>query len=244
MTGAGLSEAKRREAARRLMVALDFADADDARRLVGVLSGLPVIYKIGLEMLFAEGLGFVRETIAAGSQVFLDAKFLDIPNTVEKATASAARLGASFLTVHASDRKTLDAAVTGRGASGMKLLGVTVLTSLAPADLAEQGIAESPAELVLRRALLARDAGFDGVIASPQEAAAIRAATGSGFLIVTPGIRPTGAALGDQQRVLTPADAIAAGADHLVVGRPITAAPDPAQAARQIIADIATALPA
>jgi orotidine-5'-phosphate decarboxylase len=243
MTGATLSEAKRHQAAGRLMVALDFADADAARRLVAALGGVPAVYKIGLEMIFAEGLGFVRETIAAGSHVFLDAKFLDIPNTVEKAAASAARLGASFLTIHATDRKTLDAAVKGRGGSPMKLLGVTVLTSLAQADLHEQGIAESPAELVLRRAMLARDAGFDGVIASPQEAAAVRTASGRDFLIVTPGIRPKGAALGDQQRVLTPTEAIAAGADYLVVGRPITAAADPARAALQIIDEIATALP-
>jgi orotidine-5'-phosphate decarboxylase len=243
MTDLPLSDSRRRTAAERLMVALDFPSADGANRLVAALKSDPMIYKVGLEMIFAEGLGFVRAMVEAGSRVFLDAKFLDIPHTVEKATASAARLGADFLTVHATDRKTLDAAVKGRGRSSMKLLGVTVLTSLDSADLAEQGITERPAELVLRRALLARDSGFDGVIASAMEASAIRAAVGKGFLIVTPGIRPRGVAVNDQQRVVTPTDAIAAGADYLVVGRPITAAADPAQAAAEIVAEIAAALP-
>jgi orotidine-5'-phosphate decarboxylase len=243
MTDMPLSDAKSRAAAERLMVALDFPSADAATRLIAAVNSNPVIYKVGLEMIFAEGFGFVRAMIEAGSRVFLDAKFLDIPNTVEKATASAARLGADFLTVHATDRKTLDAAVNGRGGSPMKLLGVTVLTSLDSAGLAEQGIAVRPAELVLRRAVLARDSGFDGVIASAMEASAIRAAVGQDFLIVTPGIRPTGVAAHDQQRVVTPTDAIAAGADYLVVGRPITAAADPAQAAAEIIAEIAAALP-
>ena len=147
-----------------------------------------------------------------------------------------------FLTVHATDRKTLDAAMRGRGQSGLKLLGVTVLTNLTPADLAQQGIDDTPSELVLHRALLARDAGFDGVIASGQEAAAIRKAAGEDFLIVTPGIRPEGAASHDQARIVTPAMAIAAGADYLVVGRPITAAPEPRAAALAIGEDIARAL--
>ena len=243
MTAPAPSDARRRAAAARLMVALDVSGAAEARRLIAALSGDPVVHKIGLEMIFAEGLGFVRETIEGGASVFLDAKFLDIPNTVEKATANAARLGAAFLTVHASDRKTMDAAVKGRGESGMKLIGVTVLTSLDKADLAEQGIGEGPAELVLRRALLARDSGFDGVIASALEAEAVRAAAGKGFLIVTPGIRPRGTAVDDQQRVLTPADAITAGADYLVVGRPITTSPNPAATTAQIIDEIADVLP-
>ncbi len=201
---------KHADATRRLIVALDFSHTEQARRLVSVLHGEVGVFKIGLELIFAAGLSFARTLADAGCQIFLDAKLLDIPNTVERATANAARLGAAFLTVHASDRKTLDAAVRGRGDSPTKLLAVTVLTSLDEADLASQGIALTPAELVMRRARLARDAGLDGVVASAHEAAAIRAACGNDFLIVTPGIRPAGAGHGDQMRVMTPAEAIAA----------------------------------
>ena len=144
--------------------------------------------------------------------------------------------------MHAADRKTLDAALRGRGDSGLKLLGVTVLTNLGPADLVQQGTDIPPAELVLHRAMLAKEAGFDGVVASGLEAAAIREAAGTGFLIVTPGIRPEGGASNDQARIVTPANSIAAGADYLVVGRPITAAADPRAAAEAIVAEIARAL--
>ena len=164
--------------------------------------------------------------------MFLDAKLLDIEATVERATAAIARTGAEFLTVHAVDRKTLDAAVRGRGGSKLKLLGVTVLTNLGPADLIQQGTDIPPGELVLHRAMLAKEAGFDGVVASGLEAASIREASGTGFLIVTPGIRPKGSATQDQTRIVTPGDAISAGADYLVVGRPITAAPDPRASGR------------
>ncbi len=234
---------KRGAAARKLIVALDFSSAEQARSVVSVLHAEVGIFKIGLELIYSDGLPFARILINSGARVFLDAKLLDIPNTVEKAAASAAAMGAAFLTVHGHDRKTLDAAVRGRGTRATKLLAVTVLTSLDAADLAEQGIQSAPADIVLRRATMARDAGFDGVIASPQEARAIRAELGGDFLIVTPGIRPSGTDAGDQQRVATPAAAIAAGADYLVVGRPITKAPDPYKVADAIIAEIETALP-
>ncbi len=233
---------RRGEAEHKLIVALDSSSAEEARKVVSELHAEVAFFKIGLELLYADGLHFPQMLIDSGYKVFLDTKLLDIPNTVERATANAAALGAAFLTVHGTDRKTLDAAVRGRGASATKLLAVTVLTSLDAADLAEQGIGGSPAELVLRRAQLAKDAGFDGVIASAQEAKAIRSAVGEDFLIVTPGIRPSGASADDQQRVVTPTAAIAAGADYLVVGRPITKASDPRQAANAIIAEIEAAL--
>ncbi len=174
--------------------------------------------------------------------MFVDAKLLDIEATVERATAAIARSGAAFLTVHALDRKTLAAAVRGRGDSALKLLGVTVLTNLAPSDLIQQGIDHPLAEVALHRAELAKQAGLDGVIASGHEAANIRETTGPGFLIVTPGVRPQGSASQDQARAVTPRLAIEAGADYLVVGRPITRAPDPREAAYAIVGEIAAAL--
>jgi orotidine-5'-phosphate decarboxylase len=227
----------------RLILALDVPSADAARALIERLGDSVGVYKIGLELLFAGGLTLAAELVERGGRVFIDAKLLDIEATVERATAAVARTGAHFLTVHAVDRKTLDATRRGRGDSGLKLLGVTVLTNLSPADLVQQGIDMPPAELVLHRAKLAQEAGFDGVVASGQEAAAIRDDAGPDFLIVTPGIRPAGGASHDQARIVTPAMAIAAGADYLVVGRPITAAPDPCAAAQAIVAEIAAALP-
>ena len=230
------------DAASRLIVALDFPTADEAARLAMQLQGQISIFKIGLELIYAGGgLDLVRQLTGAGHQIFLDAKLLDIPNTVERATANAAGLGAAFITVHGTDRKTLDAAMRGRGSAATKLLAITVLTSLDDADLREQHISLGPAELVVRRARLARDAGFDGVVASAQEAASIRAELGEGLLIVTPGIRPAGAEPGDQSRVVTPGEAIARGADYLVVGRPISAAANPPAAARAIIEEMAAA---
>lgn len=224
----------------RLFVALDVPDVGRARDLVSRLGDAATCYKVGLELLFGGGLEFAQGLKAAGKSVFLDMKLLDIPNTVEKAAANIAGLGLDYLTIHGTDRKTLDAAVKGRGASRLKLLAVTVLTSLDARDLAEQGITGmSPADLVVHRARLAKEAGFDGVIASGQEAAPVRAAVGPDFLIVTPGIRLADGPDGDQARVMTPAKAIAAGASHLVVGRPITAVQDPAAAARAITAAIA-----
>jgi orotidine-5'-phosphate decarboxylase len=227
----------------RLIVALDVPSVDEARALVDTLGDSVGVYKIGLELLFSGGFQLARDLIAQGARVFIDAKLLDIEATVERATAAIARTGAHFLTVHAMDRKTLEAAVRGRGTSGMKLLGVTVLTNLGSADLVQQGIDQTAPELVLRRATLAQDSGFDGVIASAQEAAAIRKKAGAGFLIVTPGIRPKGLEANDQARTMTPAEAIAAGADYLVIGRPITRAADPRAVAQAIAGEIARALP-
>ncbi len=227
----------------RLFVALDVKTVDDARRLVEQLGDTVSCYKVGLELVFGGGLEFAQGLKAAGRQVFLDMKLLDIGNTVEKATANVARLGLDYLTVHGHDSKTLAAAVRGRGTSKLKLLAVTVLTSLDQADLAEQGIAGvSPADLVMHRAKMAKAAGFDGCIASGQEASMVRAAVGSDFLIITPGIRPAGAEKGDQARAVTPLIAIGAGATHLVVGRPITEAADPRTAAAAIVNEISAAL--
>jgi orotidine-5'-phosphate decarboxylase len=228
----------------RLFVALDVPDAAAARALVERIGDAATAYKLGLELLFGGALGLINDLSRSHRTIFLDMKLLDIPNTVERAAANIAGLGVDYLTVHGIDRKTLDAAVRGRGQSQMKLLAVTVLTSLNADDLRQQGIADgrTPADLVLERARMARDAGFDGVIAAGTEAQAIRRLTGPGFLIVTPGIRRASDAAGDQARIVTPGRAIADGASHLVVGRPITAAGDPANAARAFATDIAEAL--
>lgn len=227
----------------RLFVALDVPDVDSARGLVERLGDTVQCYKIGLELIFGGGLAFAQGLKAAGRSVFLDMKLLDIPNTVEKATANIAGLGLDYLTVHGHDRKTLDAAVRGRGSSALKLLAVTVLTSLDRADLEEQGITgRAAADLVVHRAKLANAAGFDGVVASGQEARMIRDAVGQGFLIVTPGIRLAEGPDRDQARVMTPRNAIGGGASHLVVGRPISESSNPAAVAARITADIAAAL--
>lgn len=226
----------------RLIVALDVPAADQAKALIERLGDSVGVYKIGLELLFAGGFELARALAQSGRPVFVDAKLLDIGATVERSTAAIASSGAAFLTVHALDKKTLAAAVRGRGDSTLKLLGVTVLTNLAPSDLIEQGIDHPLAEVALHRARLAKDAGLDGVIASGHEAAAIREAVGPGFLIVTPGVRPQGSEAQDQARAVTPRMAIGAGADYLVVGRPITRAPDPRAAADAVVAEIASAL--
>jgi orotidine-5'-phosphate decarboxylase len=228
----------------RLIVALDFPEVAAAEAMVARLGPAVSFYKIGLELVMAGGLALARRLKDAGSQVFLDMKLSDIENTVERATHAAAATGAAFLTVHASDSKTLRAAVAGKAGTDLRILGVTVLTNLDAADLGEQGIAEAPASLVVRRARIARAAGCDGVVASGLEAAAVRAAIGPHAAIVTPGIRAPGGAVGDQARVATPQSAIAAGADYLVVGRPITQAADPAQSAAQFVEAIEQALAA
>lgn len=224
----------------QLIVALDVPTADAARGIVDRLGETVSFYKVGHELLFAGGLDLALELVHAGKRVFLDMKLLDIGNTMERSVANAAGMGVDFLTIHGHDSKTVRAAVAGRSGSPLKLLAVTVLTNLDAADLAEQGTSLSPAELVLRRARIAQDAGADGVIASGHEAAAIRSATGLDFLIVTPGIRPAGSAMGDQTRVMTPREAITAGANHIVVGRPITASADPQEAARAIFRELET----
>jgi orotidine-5'-phosphate decarboxylase len=224
----------------RIIVALDVPHVDEARALIKTLGDSVGVYKIGLELIFAGGLALAEDLVKEGHRVFLDAKLLDIEATVERTTTAIAKTGAHFLTVHATDRKTLDAAVRGRGDSGLKLLGVTVLTSLDRADLSQQGIEMPPLALVQERARLAQDAGFDGIVASGKEAAALRERLRN-FLIVTPGIRQEDADTHDQARVVTPKSAVEAGADYLVIGRPITRAPDPRAAAEAIAAEIAEA---
>jgi len=219
----------------RLIVALDMPTVEEARRLIATLGNTVSFYKVGLELLFAGGLDLARALKGEGKHVFLDMKLLDIGNTVERAVANVTELGVDMLTVHGHDLKTMRAAVTGRGGSKLKLLAVTVLTNLTGDDLKQQGSSLSPAELVGQRAKLAYEAGFDGVIASGQEAGRVRDAVGSNFLIVTPGIRLTGSSTDDQQRITTPDNAIKAGASHIVVGRPITQADDPRLVAETFI---------
>ncbi len=228
----------------RLIVALDFPDVEQAAALVGRLGAGVTFYKVGLELAMVGGLDLARRLSGAGKRVFLDMKLLDIGNTVERAARAAAATGATFLTVHAHDAKTLRAAVAGAAGTGLRILGVTVLTNLDGDDLKEQGIAEAPAELVVRRARLARAAGCHGIVASGREAAPVRGALGPGAVIVTPGIRAPGGPAGDQARVATPQAAIAAGADYLVVGRPITQAADPVRAAADFVQAIEEALTA
>jgi orotidine-5'-phosphate decarboxylase len=227
----------------RLIVALDVPTVDDARRLVATLSDSVGFYKIGMQLQFAPGgMDYARELIDAGKRVFLDAKLYDIGETIERAVENVARMGVDFLTIHAN-APTLRAAAAGRGSSQLRILAVTVLTSLGPDDLADLGFGgTSVEELVLKRARQTREAGIDGVIASAAEAASIRRREGEGLTIVTPGIRRASDAMGDQKRALSPADAIRAGADHLVVGRPISKAGDPRREAEAIQEEIAAAL--
>jgi orotidine-5'-phosphate decarboxylase len=225
----------------RLIVALDMPTREEAQRLVVKLGDSVSFYKVGLELLFSGGLELARALKSDGKRVFLDMKLLDIGNTVERAVANATEFGVDFLTIHGHDLKTLKAAVAGRGSSRLKLLAVTVLTNLTADDLKQQGATLSPSDLALRRALLAHESGVDGVIASGQEARRIRQAAGPGFLIVTPGIRLTGSATDDQERVTTPDHAIAAGADYIVVGRPITQADDPKAIAETFVHHIRVA---
>ena len=226
----------------RLIVALDMPTIEAARALVGKLGAAVGFYKIGLELVMSGGLDLARELTRNKKQVFLDMKLLDIENTMERATRNAAATGATFLTVHAQDAKTLRAAVAGKADSNLRILGVTVLTNLDANDLQQQGIGASPADLVAARARLARESGCDGVVASGQEAGRVRAVVGPNMTIVTPGIRLPGDTAGDQARVATPEQAIAAGADYLVVGRPVTAADDPARAAELFVRSIEAGL--
>ena len=226
----------------RLIVALDVPTVDEASDLVDHLGDDVTFYKVGLELVMQGGMAFVQQLKARGNKVFLDVKFLDIDTTVEKATANAARSGADFVTVHGVDRKTIAAARRGAAGTDLKILGVTVLTSLDDADLKEQRINTGAKDLVLHRAKLCVAAGADGVIASGQEAGAVRRALGPDALIITPGIRLPGDDVADQARVATPDSAIGDGATHIVVGRPITKAPDPKSAAMTFVKRIAGAL--
>ena len=236
-----VSEPRPLAARDRLIVALDIADAAEARRLVERIGDSTVFYKVGMELAYGGGLPLVPELAAAGKQVFLDLKLHDIPNTVERATAQAAKLGARFLTVHAYPQ-TMRAAVAGARGSGTQILAVTVLTSYDDADLSEACYRFGVVETVKRRAEQARDLGVDGLVASAAEAAMVRRTVGAEMLLVTPGIRPAGAAAGDQKRVATPAEAIRNGADYLVVGRPVTEAADPRGAAEALVAEIGVGL--
>jgi orotidine-5'-phosphate decarboxylase len=226
----------------RLIVALDLPGVAEARAFVDRAGAAVTFYKIGLELVMNGGLELARELAGEGKQVFLDMKLLDIGNTVEGATRNAAGTGATFLTVHGHDGKTLRAAAAGKAGTRLRILAVTVLTNLDAGDLAEQGHGGAVEDLVTRRAKLAREAGCDGVVASGLEAALVRDAVGPGIAIVTPGIRLAGDAAGDQTRVATPQTAIASGADYIVVGRPITAAPDPSQAVEGFVQAIEEAL--
>jgi orotidine-5'-phosphate decarboxylase len=224
----------------RLIVALDLPGVREAEAMVARLGDAATFYKVGYQLAFAGGLALVESLIGAGKQVFLDMKLHDIENTVSKGVESAARLGVTFLTVHAYPQ-TMTAAVKARAGSGLKVLAVTVLTSYDDIDLAEAGYSTSVEVLVARRAQQANDLGVDGLVCSPEEASPLRLVVGPDMLFVTPGVRPIGTAHGDQKRVATPTQAIDAGADYLVVGRPITQAADPRAAAEAIVAEIATA---
>jgi orotidine-5'-phosphate decarboxylase len=224
----------------RLIVALDLPTLRDADAMVERLGDSISFYKIGYQLAFAGGLAFADTLTRAGKRVFLDMKLHDIENTVAKGVESVAKSGVTFLTVHAYPQ-TMKAAVAARQGSDLKILAVTVLTSYDDIDLAESGYSQSVDALVARRAQQAHDLGVDGLVCSPEEASPLRLAVGHDMVFVTPGVRPQGFARGDQKRVATPAQAIAAGADYLVVGRPITAAGDPKGAAVAIVDEIAAA---
>jgi orotidine-5'-phosphate decarboxylase len=218
-----------------LIVALDFDSRAEAERLVSGLDRSVDFFKIGYQLVYGgDGLALGRALIAAGKRVFFDLKLLDIDNTVEKGAAAIARTGATFLTVHAYP-KALAAAQKAVAGSPLQILGVTMLTSMDDGDVAAAGYSRDAAGMVALRAEQAKAAGIGGIVCSPLEAEMVRAIVGPGMAIVTPGIRPAGTAVGDQKRTLGPADAVAAGATHIVVGRPITAAADPRTAARGIV---------
>jgi orotidine-5'-phosphate decarboxylase len=223
----------------RLIVALDVPSVEAAQAMVAQLGETVSFYKIGYQLAFAGGLSYAPALAAAGKRVFLDLKLHDIGNTVAEGVRSASRLGASFITVHAYPQ-TMKAAVEARE-GGLHILAVTVLTSYNDADLAAAGYDFTVPELVAERAAQARDIGVDGLVCAAEEVHNVRAIVGEKVRLVTPGIRPAGADAGDQKRVMTPSAAIAAGADYLVVGRPIVAAADPKAAAAAIVEEIARA---
>ncbi len=225
----------------RLIIGLDVPSVEEARALVQRIGDAGTFYKIGYQLAYAGGFEFARELIDHGKKVFLDLKLHDIGNTVEEGVRSVARLGATFLTVHAYPQ-TMQAAMAGKAGTDLKILAVTVLTSYDDNDLVEAGYAPVPAaELVARRAEQARDARIDGIVCAATEAQRVRGIVGRNCMIVTPGIRPAGAEAGDQKRIVTPAEGIRLGANHLVVARPIVKAADPRAAAEAIVRDIAGA---
>lgn len=226
----------------RLIVALDVSSAAQAQQIVASLGDSIQIYKVGMQLYTAAGPQVVRDLVASGKHVFLDLKYHDIPNTVGSSVGEAAKLGVSMLTVHAAGgtkmlRAAAEAAQVQPG--GPAVLAVTVLTSMAQDDLNQTGVPGATLDQVVRLGALAIEAGCDGIVSSAHEVKALRTTLGQNFLAVTPGVRPAGAAHGDQARVVTPAEAIAAGATHIVVGRPITAAADSVLAANQILKEIA-----
>ncbi len=226
----------------RLIVALDAPTEGRARALVERLSGHVGVFKVGSQLFTAAGPALVREMAAGGERIFLDLKFHDIPNTVASAVASAVSLGVSFVDVHGlGGRPMLEAAVGALPAMGTRLLAITILTSHDEGTLRQIGLDGPLVDAVRRLASLAKDAGADGVVASPHEVGLVREACGDDFVIVTPGIRPAGANAFDQARAATPAAALAAGADYIVVGRPIVQAADPASAADAIVEEMAAA---
>ena len=225
------------DARERLIVALDLASVKEAEAMVSRIGDAVCFYKIGYQLAFAGGLDFTAGLIAAGKQVFLDLKLHDIGNTVQKGVESVAQMGATFLTVHAYPQ-TMKAAVDARSGSGLKILAVTVLTSYDDSDLHAAGYRLNVSDLVEARARQAQEIGVDGLVCSPEEAANVRRIVGERMNLITPGVRPAGSATGDQKRIMTPARAIAAGADYLVVGRPVMEASDPKAAADAIVAEI------
>lgn len=223
-----------------IIVALDVETAGEARSIVSCLRPRVNFFKVGLELYAAAGMPLVRELIDQGCDVFLDLKLYDIPETVKRAVAQIARLPIRFLTVHAVP-SVMRAAVEGRAAAEVRILAVTVLTSFGPADLRDLGYTCGASDLVATRTRQALEAGVDGVVCSPLEAAAARAIAGPRLAIVTPGVRSPGKAVGDQKRVATPAEAVRGGADYIVMGRQITRAPNPAAEAARVLEEIGAA---
>jgi orotidine-5'-phosphate decarboxylase len=224
----------------RVIVALDLSDVEAAEKTIWTLGDSIGFYKIGYELVMAGGLNLAEDLVQGGKKVFLDMKLHDIGNTVMHATKRAAKLGATFLTVHAFPQ-TMRAAVEGRGESDLGVLAVTVLTSWDDGDLKDAGYSATVPELVARRAAQAEAIGIDGLVCAPSEAKDLRQRLGAKMLLVTPGIRPAGSEKGDQKRIMTPGDAIKAGVDYMVIGRPIVAAEDPKAAAEKIVEEIETA---
>jgi orotidine-5'-phosphate decarboxylase len=224
----------------RLIVALDVSDVGTARALIAKLGDSVVFYKIGYQLGYAGGLPLIGELASAGKKVFADFKLHDIGNTVARGVESVAKLGATFLTVHAYPQ-TMQAAVEARRGSSLQVLAVTVLTSYDDDDLHAAGFRMNVGDLVEARAMQAQTLGVDGLVCSPEEAAKLRGITGARMRLVTPGIRPAGSSAGDQKRIMTPAKAITAGADYLVVGRPVVEAANPKHAAEEIVAEIEAA---
>ncbi|MBX9600673.1 MAG: orotidine-5'-phosphate decarboxylase [Bryobacteraceae bacterium] len=220
-----------------VIIALDVESAVEARVLVNALGDFASFYKVGLELYAAAGMEYVRELRGAGKQVFLDLKLYDIGETVKRAVAQVAKAGVQFLTVHGS-KAVMQAAVAGKHGAPLDLLAVTVLTSFDETDLRDLGYACPVADLVQLRVRKAVEAGMDGIVCSPLEVAGVRAISGPGMKLVTPGVRSAGSAKGDQKRVATPAEALKSGADYLVIGRQVTRAADPRGELQKILAEI------